>query len=402
MKTLYAILTLLLTPFIRVYLWWRLRKGKEDKSRFRERLGYTSKPRPAGKLTWFHCASVGESLSILPLIDRLDTHILITSGTVTSANLLAKEIAKREDKTIIHQYVPVDSITAVRRFLTHWQPDLGVWVESELWPNLVWQTRCPMVLLNARMSEKSYRNWNRIRPIAKALLSKFELILPQSEHNRFEALGAKNVRCVGNLKYAAAPLACDDSKLEEMRQAICGRKFWVVASTHRGEEEIIKQTHELIAEKHSDILTIIVPRHPDRKEEIRSIFPHAEFRSEGALPTSDIYIADTMGEMGLFYTFADVVCVGGSLIPHGGHNPLEPAKLHCAIISGKYVHNFTEIYEELGDAVLYADTAEDLANSVIRLWDNDELRVGQAELAYNVAMSKMAVLDEIVDCVNRF
>jgi len=400
MTKLYAILTILLAPIIRLYLQYRLYKGKEDAGRFRERLGYASKPRPAGKLTWFHCASVGESISVLPLIERLsDTNILITSGTVTSAKLLEKEIAKRDGKTIIHQYVPVDTIFAVKRFLKHWQPDLAVWVESELWPNLVLQTKCPMLLLNGRMSEKSYQKWRKMRPFIKSLLGKFTLVLPQTEHEKFAELGAKNVRYIGNLKYTAPPLSYDEKELAKLQTQIGDKKIWVAASTHKGEEEIIKQTHEFIRKSYSDTLTIIIPRHPNRRNEIMAIFPDAGLRSENSSIKSDVYIADTMGELGLFYSLSDIAFVGGSLIPHGGHNPLEPAKLHCAVITGKYVHNFNEIYAELGDAVMYADDAKQLANTVIKLWKDEEYRAGQADKAYQIAMSKMDILDKIVECL---
>jgi len=388
---LYTLLTILFHPIISLYLRYRLYKGKEDKERFGERLGYSSIARPKGKLIWIHCASVGESISVLPLISRLKENILITTGTITSAKLLKDKLPQNA----IHQYIPVDRVGGVNRFLNHWQPDLAVWVESELWPHLVLKAKCPMILLNGRMSDDSYKKWKRFEPFINQLLQKFSVILPQSKNEKFEDLGAENVKYIGNIKYSAPPLGYDERELAKLQNEIGERKVWLVASTHSGEEEIIKIAQAIIKKKYSDALTIIVPRHPNRAGDILKIFPEATLRSQVLSISSNVYIADTMGEMGLFYQLADIAFIGGSLIPHGGHNPLEPAKLNCAVIYGQYIDNFKEIYNELEDATIKVNNAEELASAVIKLFDDEEYRQNLNKKAYEIAMSKMDIWDEV-------
>lgn len=355
----YKILTSVFTPLISGWLYIRRAQGRESKQRFRERFGYSILSRPKGTLLWIHAASVGEANSVMRLIEQLQTrfldiHILLTTGTVTSAQL----IEKRNLKNVIHQFVPVDTPEATNRFLRHWRPDIGLWVESELWPNLVINAKsrsCFMMIVNGRMSAKSYNSWQKYAmPIVYKMLGCFELVFAQNESDgqRFRALGAKSVRCVGNLKYDAAPLSCNESDLFILQQAIGTRQIWLAASTHDNEEEQVAKTHKLLIEKHPDLLTVIVPRHPGRGGEIAkmlSAYGKTALRSNGDKIASEtrFYVADTLGELGLFYRLAEIVFMGGSLVKHGGQNPLEAARLRCCIITGKHTENFADMYAEM-------------------------------------------------------
>jgi len=360
--TLYRFLTLLLAPLIRLWLHYRLRKGKEDGERLHERFGLSRINRPAGQLIWVHAASVGESNSVLPLIELLaarapDIHLLITTGTVTSA----RHVEKRLPERTMHQFVPVDTPNAVRLFLNHWQPNAAIWVESEFWPNLMQETcirRIPMTLINARMSDRSYLRWQRYRATFLQLMSCFSHAYAGSMEDleKFHQLGLDSMRYVGNLKYDAPPLAADPKELERLRQAVAHRTVWLAASTHAGEEALIADIHQTLRKTYSNLLTIIVPRHAHRgaavAQELHGLRLHICCRSKQELPdaNTDIYLADTMGELGIFYRLCQVVVIGGSLLPIGGHNPIEPAQLGCAILCGPHMDNFVGICEELSDA----------------------------------------------------
>lgn len=405
---LYRGATTAAAPLIRRYLHARLRAGKEDRARLDERFGVASLARPEGPLVWLHAASVGESLSMLSVIDRLLSerpalNVLITTGTVTSAQIMAERLPS----TVIHQYTPVDSLPWVRRFLDHWRPNLVLWVESELWPNFLIETSgrgVPMVLMNARMSPRSYRAWRRAPGAARTLLRRFDLCLAQAEEEaqRLTALGAPTVECPGNVKYAAAPLPADTDALARLKIETEGRKLWLAASTHPGEEEQVAAAHARIRSSHPNLLTIIVPRHAVRGPEIASALAaenRVALRSRGdaIAQDTDIYIADSMGEMGLFYRLAEVVFIGGSLIPHGGQNPLEPAKLECAIVHGPHMGNFLAIEGELraADATSEVSNPNDLAREVDALLGNDKLRMARIAAALDVAGQKTQILDSI-------
>src|SRR5690349_21323236 len=355
LQTIYRGLTEIGGPAIRLYLARRRAAGKEDPVRRLERLGVASCPRPPGRLAWFHAASVGESVSVLVLIHRLterypDLSVLITTGTVTSAELMAKRLPARA----LHHYVPVDRMPYVRRFLDHWKPDLALWIESEIWPNLlseIGRRRIPAALVNARMSAGSFRNWGRVPGFIGPLLSVFRLCLAQTEAeaDRLRHLGARDVRCVGNLKFSAEPLPADPAVLEVLRHAFKDRPVWLLASSHPGEEEVAADVHAALRDRLPGLLTVIAPRHPQRGGEIGALLAGrglaAVRRSDGALPGAEheVYVADTVGELGLFFRLAPVVCIGGSLVPHGGHNPVEPAQLGCAVLYGPHMTNFSEV-----------------------------------------------------------
>ena len=338
----------------------RLRLGKEDPARFGERRGVSADVRPPGPLVWIHGASVGEVLAAAALIERLRAlglRILVTSGTVTSATI----VAKRFPPDVIHQYVPYDSPRYVARFLDHWRPSLALFIESDLWPNLILSSaarRLPMVLINGRMSQRSFPRWQRVQGTISALLDKFDVCLAQSrtDADRFAALGSRNVVVTGNLKLDVPAPPADANRLERLMAMTRGRPVVLAASTHPGEEEILAATHRTLAGYFPGLLTVIVPRHPDRGEAIARMIEaaglHPTLRSHEDLPTAttDIYVADTMGELGLFYRLAPSVFMGGSLVEHGGQNPIEAIKLGASVIHGPHVFNFTDVYEALDAA----------------------------------------------------
>lgn len=411
MLSLYRAATVVFGPLIRWHLARRRGRGKEDPVRFRERLGFPGGPRPEGGLVWLHAASVGESLSILPLIERLledrpGLQVLVTTGTVTSADLLAKRLPNRAR----HQYVPVDRPAWVARFLDHWHPDLALWSESEFWPNLMRETAergIPMALLNGRISDRSFSNWRRFPRSTARLLSGFRLCLGQTpgDAERLRRLGAQGIDCVGNLKYAAPPLPDSPATRDALVTAVGNRPLWLLASSHAGEEALAGRVHLELMPAHPHLLTLIAPRHPQRGNEVAAELSDLGLRvvrrSEGMLPNSqtDIYLADTIGELGLFYRMCRVVLIGKSLVGQGGQNPLEPARLGCAVLHGPHMDNFAAIRDDLaeaGGAVPVAGEAE-LRQAVDRLLrvpaDADAL--GRA--AQSVADGKAEVLDRVVD-----
>lgn len=406
----------LITPFIAGHLKRRQAAGKEDPERLGERLGYASQPRPDGPLVWLHGASVGESLSALPLIDALCAahpawHVVVTTGTVTSAALMAERLPAGA----IHQYAPVDLAGPVRRFLDHWRPDLALWVESEFWPNLLLAAehrRIPRVLLNGRVSARSYARWRRLRPVIKRLLRGFDLCLAQSpvDEERLRAFAAPNLSCAGNLKFAAPPLPVGEAELARLTAVLDGRPRWLAASTHPGEEEIAGAVHERLAANLRGLISIIVPRHPPRGPEVARLLRDAghavALRSAGeALPEgTGIYVADTLGELGLWYRACDVVFVGGSLVTHGGQNPLEPARLGCALLFGPDMSNFNEIADGFRAAGAALDCAggADLAEAIERLTGDAAACAAMASAGSLYAASQAEVLDRVMVAIRPY
>jgi 3-deoxy-D-manno-octulosonic-acid transferase len=355
----YRLATGALAPLAPLLLRRRILRGKEHHERSDERLGIASQQRPPGELVWVHGASVGECLAALPLIEammaREGRNVIVTSGTVTSA----KVMSERLPPGALHQFVPIDTPTATARFLDHWKPQVGLFVDSDIWPNLVLGARergVRLALVNARMSPRSFGSWRLAPSVAGALLAAFETCLAQDEEiaARFRSLGAREVHTIGSLKADAPALPADPAKLEALRQAIGPRPVFLAAQTHPGEEETLLPAHDALRRSFPELLTIIVPRHPERGKSIAMLCGtrNSRLRSGGESPATDtaVYIADTMNELGLFYRLASFAFVGGSLIRHGGQNPLEPAKLDCAVLAGPYTHNFTGAYETIFQA----------------------------------------------------
>ncbi len=398
--TAYRAVTWAARPAAGLILRLRERRGKEDPDRKGERLGLSSLPRPQGQVVWVHAASVGEANSVLPLVAGLTERrpgitVLLTTGTVTSA----RSVARRLPVGAIHQYVPLDAPQLVARFLSHWQPSLAVFTEQEIWPNLIMETRArgiPLALVNARMSEGSFERWQKRRALAKALFSSFSMVLAQSEAfaGRFAALGAEAARAVGNLKIDAPALPVNAAELEKLEAALAGRPRFVAASTHPGEEMIIAAAHRLLAARIPGFATIIAPRHPERGPALSEALKLQGFdvalRSAGVLPSAgtDIYIADTIGELGTFYAATHVAFIGGSLIARGGQNPIEAVRHNAAVLTGPHWVNFVEAYEALlarGGAAEVQNAADICAGVADLLADSAALeklrREAQAALA---------------------
>ncbi len=345
----YAGLGRALTPALRLHLRRRAERGREDPARLEERFGFDARTRPPGPLVWIHAASIGESVSILPVIDRLrqapaSPSVLLTTVTRSSAEL----VTPRLPEGTLHAYAPVDTAPALGRFLARWRPDATVLVEQELWPLMLERSPAPRLLVNARLSARSANRWRTVRPLMRQLLARFTTILAQSEGDaaRLRALGAERVETPGNLKLAAPPLAADAAEFEALQAATHGRPIWVAASTHAPEEMWIAEADARLRQRWPDLLTIIVPRHPRRAAAIRAQLGRADvvLRSAERVPDGSVgvLIVDGFGALGLFYRLAQMAFVGGSLVPHGGQNPLEPARLGRPVLFGPHMTNFTE------------------------------------------------------------
>ena len=376
----YRRLMRMLEPFAGFILQRRVKSGKEDETRIGERKGIASLRRPDGVLVWMHGASVGETSMLLPLIRRMldddpKLHILVTSGTMTSAKIMAGRLPPRA----FHQMMPLDGPTFVERFLAHWQPNLAVWAESEIWPNLILQTKASharMALINARMSQSSIDRWRNKRKFAQQLFSTFDVILPADTltHNALKFLGGNVVSQIGNLKTAAPALEFDAEEAAKLKNALEHRPVWLAASTHAPEEAEILKAHVSGPGRKADALLLWVPRHPERGPEIAKLCAGHNFairsKKELLTPKTSIYIMDTLGEMGLALDVADVAFVGGSLHESlTGHNPLEPARALVPILTGPHVDSFTDIYAELfnHNAAMRVTSAKKLEKSVMAL-----------------------------------
>jgi 3-deoxy-D-manno-octulosonic-acid transferase len=402
--------TRLLAPAVRAWLRWRAERGNEEPARLPERLGTPSLPRPGGRLIWFHAVSVGEALGVLPLIEgvaaqRPRAGLLLTTATVTSARLLGERLPVG----VPHQMAPVDLPSAVGRFLDHWRPDAAVFAESELWPNLLAGLRrrsCPALLVNGRLSDHTFRRWRLLPGMAAEMLGGFALVLAQTprEAERFRTLGAPLVEVAGNLKLAAAPLPADPGALARLREALAGRRVWVAASTHPGEEAVVARAHRLLASGLPRLLTILVPRHPERGAEIARLLGRAGLRharwSRGEPPTGEtaVLLADTLGELGLWYRLAEVAFVGGSLVGYGGHNVLEPARLGCPVVlgpDGRNVEAPARSLERAGALVRIGD-GEGLAHAIAGLLADPERRAGMAAAGGAVAAEAVGMAASVL------
>ncbi len=381
----WAVATTLLAPALRVNLRRRVTRGREIAERLPERRGIDGTERPAGPLLWMHAASVGETTSILPVLTALRSRarVLLTTGTVTSQTLLDRQLEELGlGGDVLHRFAPLDVPSWVDRFLSHWRPDAACFVESELWPNQLLACRArgiPMMLLNARMSDRSFARWRWVPGVARHILGSFSCIRARGELDaeHLRALGAARVESPGDLKFAAPPLPVDQAELDALVIALAGRPMWLAASTHPGEEQVVATVHRLIAATHPGLLTIIAPRHPDRGPALAAELS-APRRSTGQTPPAEgMWIADTMGELGLWYRLAPIAFVGRSLLaPGGGQNPLEPARLGCAVAVGPHCGNFADHVALLREAGALVDVhdAASLAKFVAGMLDNPDQR----------------------------
>ena len=419
MLGLYTLITGQSRFFLKALLKKRCKKGKEDPDRLDERMGIPSTERPEGRLLWFHAASVGEAQSCLILMDSIlkiqpDSNILITTGTVTSAKLMEKRLPKNA----VHQYYPLDHPLWVQNFVSHWQPDLVIWMESELWPNMLsclQNNDIPCALINARMSERSFRRWKKAKKSAKKLLNSFKVIVTQTQDaaDYFKALGAENVHVGGNLKYSASPLPYDQNELRRLQTDIGNRPIWLYSSTHDGEEDIACRIQGHLSKSIPDLLTIIVPRHPERRDQIRKTLEkyNLPFTFRGStlhLPKKEdqVYVVDTLGELGLFYRLSEIACIGRSLSTDGGggHNPIEAAQLDCAILFGPHIQNQKALYADFHDtgSALKVNNEAELQSRIERLLQDPDGATALQNKAASLVQKKAKIIDNILTLLNPY
>lgn len=399
-----------LLPFIARREVRKLRGAGLSVDRAHEKLGNASVRRPeGGPLIWFHSASVGESLSVLALITRMgvilpEATFLMTSGTATSAALVAKRLPPR----CVHQFAPLDAGGPLKRFLKHWKPEAAVFVESELWPQMLRRTHdsgAAMAMVNARLSEKSLAQWKKQPALARYLLDVFDLILTQNDAmaENIVAIGAPAARVARgvNLKSMAGPLPVDEDALFEARAALGHRPVWVASSTHAGEEELVLAAHQTLLKTWPDLHLILAPRHPERGDEVATLIADANLtmtrRSTAEQPGGQVYLADTLGELGTWYALSDLVFLGGSLLPIGGHNPFEVAQAGGITIAGPHVTNFAETYAEMLEtgAALAADDAQALTDHLTQLFADEAFRMSAGAAARSFADARTDQLDSI-------
>lgn len=396
-----------LYPVMRPYLAIRAAKGKEERGRRRERFGHASVERPAGPLVWFHAASVGETNALLPLIRevrRRAINVILTTGTVTSARVARERLGE----SVIHQYVPLDLKPTVSRFLDHWRPDLAVMAESEIWPMTIIELgarHIAQVLVNGRMSDRSFQRWKKRPAIADALFEKFSLVVAQSDVDaeRFRTLGALPVLVTGNLKVETDAPPYDPAVLAGYLGQLGDRKTWAAISTFDGEEVAAGTVHRALKER-TGLLTIVVPRHPDRADAIeealvaKGLKVARRTRNDVLTTDTDIFLGDTIGEMGLYLRLTEIAFVGRSLFGEGGQNPLEPAMLGCAVLSGPNVENFRDAYQSLaksGSAKMVRDV-EMLAKGVGYLLANGDMRSKMIEAGHDTVQDMRGALADTI------
>lgn len=409
---IYVAATVVLAPFA---AWLEIRKLRNQglpALRAHEKMGHASQPRMGGgRLIWFHAASVGESLSVLALITRMGemlprAQFLITSGTPTSARLVADRLPPRT----VHQFAPLDAKGPLSRFLRHWRPDAAIFVESELWPQMLRMTRArgtPMALVNARLSAKSRAAWARRPTLAAYIFDVFDLILTQNDEIAQAMVDmhapADRVARGTNLKALSAPLPTDPAVLAQARTAIKNRPVWVAASTHEGEESTVLAAHKALLRDHPDLMLILVPRHPDRSAAVARLVAQAGLtcavRSQGDWPKSGeaVYLADTLGELGNWYALSDIVFLGGSLLPIGGHNPFEAVQSGATVLSGPHVANFAETYTDMKrlGAMRFVTDAPELTKDLHRLLSSDRTRRAALQAARDFVQDKSDDLSKI-------
>jgi len=351
----FLLLLILISPpivLIRIFL------GKEDKNRFKEKYGFLTKNNDDNEIIWIHGASVGEILSIIPIIKKFEEdkkikRILITSSTTSSSLILSKFRFKK----IVHQFYPFDSNFLTKHFINHWKPKLAIFVDSEIWPNMfnnLHKKNIPLILLNARITKKSFNRWKIFPNFSKKIFQKITLALPQNMESKkyLKLLGTKNIKFVGNLKFFGE-VRKDNTKNLILKKKFSKRNIFCAASTHRTEELFIGKVHKELKSEIKNLITIIIPRHINRKKEIldelHNIGLNSQFHTAHKKLTkdTDIYIVDTYGDSSKFYSLSKLTFLGGSLITHGGQNPLESAREGNYILHGPHIENFKEVYEML-------------------------------------------------------
>lgn len=414
MLILYQLLARLIRPFyVKVILKNRITQEKEDGLRVHEKLGTSSIQRPQGLLLWVHAASVGETLSVRKLVSELQERyphftILMTTGTRTSSEIVQQKFPD----SVLHQYAPLDFQTYVKRFLNFWRPDIALWVESELWPNMLGEIHrrdIPLISINVRFSPKSLKRWRLIPDTFKQIMDNFNHVIVQTKTLEIElkAMGINHVSYFGNLKFATPPLSFDEKMLKTLKSSTKGRPLILAASTHNPEETIFTQAHQKLAKTWPNLLTILVPRHPERSSELQAACQQqglaTQLFSEGCKiqPGTQVFIVDRIGTLGLFYKLCPFAFIGGSLLQRGGHNPIEAAQLGCVPLHGPHIENFQEIYAYFDQykAVLRIQDEQELLIRLKMLLENPE-----TTKAYQVGGGKALedqsnILERVVTCL---
>lgn len=412
----YRILSILFYPFLELFLFYRVYKKKEDKNRLNERLGNPTFPRPQGQIIWLHAVSVGEANSSLILVDEMlkkfpQISILFTTTTLTSAAIIAEKCAKYGPR-VIHQFLPIDSYFVVQNFLHYWQPKVAIFMESEIWPNLIYEARKAGILsflVNARMSQKSVKNWKIAKMLRFDIFNYFAAIFAQTldDKNRIQQLTNQEVLTYGNLKAQAQNLVVDLDKLQILKEQIGARKIFVAASTHKGEEQIILRAFDELKKEFSDLLLVLILRHPNRAQEVKELLQGRKTAqrslAQGFSAQTEIYLVDTLGELGIFYSLNNFAFIGGSLLEIGGHNPFEAIKLNCAVISGKYVFNFKEIYANLekADACVMVEN-EELAAVIAQFLRDENLAPRLNKNAGEIIKIESNIAAKIIEKIDAF
>ena len=376
---IYQILLSIILCFSPIIVIVRILKNKEDKFRFKEKFCLFSKKRGSGKLIWFHGSSVGEILSVVPVIkkyenDKSISKILITSSTLSSSKVLEKIKFKKT----IHQFYPIDHVFFSKKFLSHWKPDVAIFLESEVWPSMfksIKNENILLILLNARITKKSFDRWNKIKKFSNSIFSLVDKAYSQNLETNYylKKLKVKDIKSVGNLKFIENDMLEINHSDKKLFSQFKKFKTFVAASTHNTEELFAAKTHILLKKKIKNIITIIIPRHIDRVDQIISqiselglnVVSHKSNKKK--LSNIDIYVVDTFGESKKFYKLATTVFLGGSIIKRGGQNPLEPARFGAKILNGPNIDNFKDVYKYLNQLKISStiNSPQQCANSII-------------------------------------
>ncbi len=415
---IYQLLTIIFSPLIDIFMLIRLINGKEDKNRFKERFGYSSVHRPEGKVIWFQCASVGESNSAMPLIDKIIAKynekitILITAGTTTSASTISKKIENKNN--IIHQYTPIDKYFVIKRFLNHWKPDALITVESEIWPNMITMTHKTankVMIVNAKISKRSFNRWKKFKGFKERVFDSIDICYPQSQDDQYRLinLGIQNTIYLGNLKFDIPKLKVDEEYLKNIKESISGRRVILCASAHEQEKEIIANIYNRLKNNFSDIIFIIALRHPNKSEKFynflisKDLVVKRKSLNEVIDLNTNIYLYDELGQMGTLYESTNIVLMCGSLVEGiGGHNPVEAAKHNCAILTGPYISSNKSLFSEFlkNNACIICNgkdniLAENIYNNIYSLIKDEKKLEDLKENAINLCDSFANVANDL-------
>ena len=406
----YKLVTILFYLFIPIYLKIRISNNKEDKERISERYGIATSKKKSDKLIWFHAASIGESLSVISLIKEIqkknNSQILVTTGTKSASKLIFQKL----NKSITHQFLPLDNPIFVERFLSYWKPNIGIFVESEIWPNLILKSKdkkIKLIIINGRMTPKTYKRWSIFPNASKKIFSCFDHCLTQNNDSMifYKKLGIKKVQYSGNLKFTSIPARIDTFAKKKIKKLLENRKVLVAASTHPGEEDIIADITNEIRSVRKDFISIIIPRHPDRKSFIKNQALESvvlRSKSKRIRKNTSIYIADTLGELELFYSIADFIFIGGSFVNHGGQNPIEASYYGKLINHGKFIQNFTDVYSILRKMRItnLIDTPKELVNYIQKNYDKPK-KSSKKDRVYQLKLESQNTLKKNMSLLNK-